>query len=94
MLQSIITKYKAPSAKRPASRIVATGHMRGVTPIKVVVDVGHLPGPIDVHHVEAARQLAQQLGWSGQWQGGSLDPESRVFVRIAGGAEVAGFRIE
>lgn len=73
MRQAIVTKFIGPTQTRGA-RVVAKA------------DAGTLTAPWDYsgsverNHAKAAQSLAEKLGWSGYWTGGSLPGAGYAFV--------------
>lgn len=74
MRQAIQTHYFGPTNTRPA-KIKA-----GCEAKIIFVPWDHSLG-IDDNHIAAARKLAAQLGWSGQWFGGGLPGSGFAFVQ-------------
>lgn len=75
-MQAILTKYLGPTNYR-GSRIKAMASSRGpyvVLPWDYGLDQTG-------NHDAAAAELAAQLDWLGNWQGGDMDADSRVYVR-------------
>lgn len=65
MRQAIVTKYIGPTDHRGA-RVKATAAALAIT-----VSWDHSLD-VSANHTAAARELADKLGWTGQWCGGGL----------------------
>lgn len=72
-MQAITTKYLGPTNRR-GSRIKATCQARSIT---VPCD-DRLNS--ELNHRQAARALADKLGWSGRWIGGGLPNGGYVYL--------------
>ena len=76
-LQAIVTKYHGPTSTQPG-RIIATAEAG-----RVVHYYDHGRSQ-DANHDEAARKLADKLGWAGSWYRGGL-PERRCNAYVCQG---------
>jgi hypothetical protein len=81
--QAIETKYLGPTNSR-GPRIKATAQAGSRT-----ADYLHNLN-IEENHSHAARQLAEKLGWKGNWYGGGTPKGDYVFVCSEGAA----FKVE
>lgn len=78
--QYITTEYRGPGERR-GSRILA--RTSGPNPIRKSYPYDHALGLEDNHH-QAAKALADHMGWTGQWLAGSGE-RGNVYVRIPSG---------
>lgn len=84
MAKAIVTKFHPANARR-GSRVSATTE-GGKRPHRVSIPFDH--GASDPH-VEAARALAEKLGWKGRWVGGGLpDGKGDAFVCVEWGCDL------
>lgn len=77
MPQAIVTKYRGPT-DRSGPRVVATCQARRCT-----LAYEHSLS-LEGNEIEAARQLAESLGWGGPWYSGRLPDGRAVFVQGQG----------
>lgn len=93
MSQYIITKYHGFTNTKP-SRAVATAPGKPNAGRKSVTFSSH-EGDSESAHREAARLLAEAMGWHGEWVAGH-GHAGNVYVNISGGhnGTIDGFRVE
>lgn len=73
MRQAIATKFVGPSNVR-GSRVIASCDAK-----RIIVSWNHSQSADD-NHIAAARKLASELGWSGNWHGGATKGSGYTFV--------------
>lgn len=78
-MQAITTKYVGPTNFR-GSRVIA----KTASGLRITRDWDDALN-IDENHLKAAQALAEQMGWTGHWFGGSMDV-GNCYV-LADGAE-------
>lgn len=89
-MQVITTRHLGPTVNRSiGDRIVASTTSKLRKFVAYDYDLSQ-----DLNHVRAARLLAEDLGWSGEWVAGTLNEHGNVYVRVLGCMDQAGFRVE